>query len=531
MNAGYEWGGGPDLSAWESVMWRSSADPRVAASGITMEILDREPGWDRFLYAHDRGSRAVPRMRDRIVDPVLPVVAAAWSPDPNFDIEHHVYRMHLPPPGTREDLHDLVATVLRRPLDRHRPPWEVVLVTGLEGGKAAYLLKTHHVLADGLGLVQLLELVHSRTRRPGPRGSASPPARREQSPAGLLVSRVGGQALGVAGGAVDGVRTLTGVVTSRVLRPWRLATDALDYVRSAQEILGPMAAERSPLLRESLGGGSRVLTLDMPFTDLRAAARAAEGTINDAYIAGVVGGLRRYHERNGVQIEELPVAIPISTRTAQDPIGGNHFTSIRFTAPMNEPDPAECVRQIRARIVRGRGQPALNIVEQLAPYMNVLPMATLADLIVGTTTTCDVQMTNIPGVRHTTYVAGAKVVEAYAIGPRPGVAIMAGLTTYEGRAFLGFHIDPDVFTDIEMLQECLREGFDEVLALRPRESQETQETTRTPAAPRTATKTAKTTAKGAKRARTAKATKAAQPTTTSQPTGTTETVQPTEGTP
>lgn len=467
MNAGHDWGGGPDLSAWESVMWRSSSDPRVAATGVTLEILDREPAWDRFLYAHDRGSRAVPRLRERVVDPLLPLVAAAWSPDPYFDIEHHVYRMHLPPPGTREALHELVATVLRRPLERHRPPWEVILITGLQGGQAAYLFKTHHVLADGLGLVQLLEIVHSRTRRPGPRGTASPPPRREETPAGLLVNRIGGQALGVVGGTVDGARALAGAVGRRALRPWRLATDTLDYVRSVQEILGPMTAERSPLLRESLGGGSRVLTLDVPFAELRAAARAAGGTINDAYIAGVIGGLRLYHKAHRVVVEEIPVAIPISTRTAQDPIGGNHFTSIRVPVPMMEPDPAERIRQIRARILRGRTQPALNIVEQLAPYLSVLPTGTLGDLVIGSTTTCDVQLTNIPGVGHTTYIAGAKVVEAYPLGPRPGVALMAGLTTYEGRAFLGFHVDPDVFPDLEVLHECLRAGFDEVLGMQP----------------------------------------------------------------
>lgn len=465
MNAGHDWGGGPDLSAWESVMWRSSCDPRVAVTSVTLEILDREPDWHRFLYAHDRGTRAVPRLRERVVDPLLPLVAAAWSPDPHFDIEHHVYRMHLPPPGTREALHELVATVLRRPLERHRPPWEVILITGLEGGQAAYLLKTHHVLADGLGLVQLLEIIHSRTRRPGPRGAADPPPRREQTPAGLLVSRIGGQALGVAADAAGGVRALSGVVGRRALRPWRLATDALDYVRSVQEILGPMAAERSPLLQESLGGGSRILTLDISFAKLRAAARAAGGTVNDAYIAGVVAGLRRYHEAHRVMVEELPVAIPISTRTARDPIGGNHFTSIRFPVPLTERDPAECIRQIRARIGRGRTQPAVDIVEQLAPYLSVLPAATLGDLIIGSTTTCDVQLTNIPGVRHTTYIAGAKVVEAYPLGPRPGVALMVGLTTYEGRAFLGFHADPDVFPDLEILHDCLRAGFDEVLRL------------------------------------------------------------------
>ena len=40
------------------------------------------------------------------------------------------------------------------PFDRARPLWEATLVEGLPDGRAAYLLKLHHSLADGKGLVQ-----------------------------------------------------------------------------------------------------------------------------------------------------------------------------------------------------------------------------------------------------------------------------------------------------------------------------------------------------------------------------------------
>ena len=53
MNDGYAWGGGPDLSAWETVMWRTYDDPRTRAHGVFVELLDREPEWDRPVsYTH-----------------------------------------------------------------------------------------------------------------------------------------------------------------------------------------------------------------------------------------------------------------------------------------------------------------------------------------------------------------------------------------------------------------------------------------------------------------------------------------------
>lgn len=58
----------------------------------------------------------------------------------------------------------MVRTLLLTPFDRRRPLWEATLIEGLAGGRAAYLLKVHHSLADGVGMIQLLSGLNSRTR-------------------------------------------------------------------------------------------------------------------------------------------------------------------------------------------------------------------------------------------------------------------------------------------------------------------------------------------------------------------------------
>ena len=63
------------------------------------------------------------------------------------------------------------------PFDRHAPPWEAVLFEGLEGGRAAYALKLHHVATDGMGATSLLGGLHRTTRdgdpnRPEPDAAA-----------------------------------------------------------------------------------------------------------------------------------------------------------------------------------------------------------------------------------------------------------------------------------------------------------------------------------------------------------------------
>jgi hypothetical protein len=73
------------------------------------------------------------------------------------------------------ELLDIAGQHAMTPFDRARPPWEAVLVGGLEGGRAALLLKLTHVLSDGMGLAQLLGGLHSRTREPTP-DKPQPPA-------------------------------------------------------------------------------------------------------------------------------------------------------------------------------------------------------------------------------------------------------------------------------------------------------------------------------------------------------------------
>ena len=59
---------------------------------------------------------------------------------------------------------------------------------------------------------------------------------------------------------------------------------------------------------------TRTEAIDIPLSDLHQAAKAAEGSINDAYLAGLCGALRLYHEAFGIPISTLPMAVPVNLR-------------------------------------------------------------------------------------------------------------------------------------------------------------------------------------------------------------------------
>lgn len=462
MNEGFAWGGGPDLGAWETVMWRAYDDPHTRSMGTFVEMLDQEPEWDRLVQAHVRGSLQVPRLRERIVDPALLVGTPAWSPDPNWDVEHHVHRMGLPEPGTMAQLHQAIADVHERPLDRARAPWEAVLVTGLEDGGAAYLFKSHHVLGDGLAIVQLLELLHSHTREPGPRQVPQPPPRATVTPYSLAAKRVGELATGVP---LELARRLPRIPIRFFTNPVAATTDAVGYARSFKRQSTPPDLPRSPLLRGKAGIGIRVLTLDVPLASLRAAGKAAGGTINDAYLAGILGGLRRYHEHCGVEVHQIPITIPVSTRTAANATGGNQFSAARLIGPIGERDAARRMQVLRGQLRRVRSEPAIGWLDTASKLLDKLPSPALIELVYSGAAHADAQISSFPGMSWEAYVAGAKVTGIYVVGPRPGIAMMSTMLSYEGKACIGLNLDPDAFSDVAVLHTCLIDGFNEVFAL------------------------------------------------------------------
>lgn len=457
-----EWGGPANLSPWEAVMWRAGADPRTRSASVVYEVLEVEPDWNRLVAAWDRLVGRVPRLRERVLEPPLPLVTPTWSPDPHFDLTYHLHHVHLPTGSSVAEVNNLAATLAAKPFDSHRPPWEGLLVGGLPDGQAAFLLKCHHSLTDGLGMLQLLEMAHSHGREPSGAGSPAKIAKNPaQSGPEMFFNRV---VAGLTHAPEQVVRTAAKAVEQVARNPVKATGNAINYGRSLGRMLASPTIERSPLLRDG-GIGYRFATFDVPVMLLKAATRAAGGTINDGFLAGLLGGLRRYHERNGIDVDLLPMAIPVSVRSASDPMGGNKFAAARFVAPVGEPDPRKRIATIHEFVTQARDEPALNFVDVIAPVLSVLPTAALTEVSAQMTVANDVQASNMGRVSRSLYFAGAKVLRLYVVGPRPGVALMATMLTYEDSCCIGLNYDPTAIAHDAGFVDCMREGFDEVLAL------------------------------------------------------------------
>ena len=459
-----EWGVRRTMTDFEATMWRLEVDPRLRSPVAAVDVLDRTPGWDRFLAAHEWATRILPRARMRVVDTPLHVGNPVWAVDPNFDLSFHVRRLRLPPPATFGQALQVCQTEASEPFDPARPPWQALLIEGPDGGPAVYLVKMHHSLTDGLGGIQLLALLHSRRREATPdKWLGEPPAAEPLGSWGALREQVDRGVRAAPARLAGAALHAPGALAALARRPAGAAM-AVRYAQSLNRVLAPPPCPPSPLLRGrslSLRFGVLETTVDA----LKAAGKAGGGSLNDAYIAALLGGFRRYHEVMGCPVEEIPMAMPVSMRAGDNPMGGNRFAGARFAAPVGIEDPAERIAAIREIVLAVRDEPALDALQLLAPALSRIPPPLLTRWYASQSTRLDLQASNVPGIPVPVYIAGARIQRMFPFGPLPGCAVMVVLVSHAGVCCIGINLDPAAVTEPDLFLGCLRAGLDEVLGL------------------------------------------------------------------
>jgi diacylglycerol O-acyltransferase len=461
-----DWGANQELTALETLMWRADVDPAMRSTVTGIEVLDRAPDRDRLVSAHQWAIRAVPRLCDRLREPLGLLGDAIWLRDPNFSLGYHLRRVRVGGGGGGTDLLTLAAQVAMTPFDRARPPWGALLVEGLPDEKAAYVLKVHHSLSDGIGLIALLSHLHSRHREPKPNKPhltvASPPRNGLTTFAGRQVRRN-------LSAIPDLVRSGSVTLQKGTRHPLAYLKDGADYARSARRVLSPPPTPGLPLLA-SRGTSWRFVALDVAYHDLRAAARAVDGSLNDAFLAALLAGFRRYHEQMTHPLLEdavMPVSVPVSVRRVTDRGGGNRFAPTRLLGPVGVRDPGARIAEIRARMLAARAEPALQSADYLAPLLTRIPASIMVRLASATTGGNDLQASNVPGIREDAYLAGSRIERMYPFAPLPGCAAMITLTSHVDTCCVGANLDAHAVSDDELFRRCLRDGFAEVLTLHP----------------------------------------------------------------
>ncbi len=465
------------MSDFEAVMWELERDPQLSSAFANVTLFDRPPDRDRFRRRMAAATVAVPRLRQRVVPAPARLAPPEWREDPDFDLDHHLRWVDLGGVATERDLYDVVATLSRQPFDRERPLWEFVVIEGLEGGRAAMLQRLHHTITDGEGgiriSVQFLDFertppldppVHPPTDPDDDTTDDGTPGERPgcDAPAGWL-SRTAGALGHMARQRGTQVARTAGSVGTLALHPDRLpgtGADLVDMARSAVRQL-TVDGRRSPLWTErSLERwfGTTRLALE----DVRSAAHALDGSVNDLFVAGAASAASVYHRRAGLPVDELRVSMPVSTRHDRR-AGGNAFAPSQALVATADMSPAERFASVHDSLTAVKDERALGSMESAASAINLLPTAALVRTGQRMAGSVDFVCSNVKAAPFDLFIAGAFMEANYPIGPLAGTAFNLTTMSYRGWLFLGLVVDPAAVHDPQLLLDDLDRSYRDLL--------------------------------------------------------------------
>jgi diacylglycerol O-acyltransferase len=443
----------------EALMWRLDRYGPMYRSHMTLALtLDRPADPGRAVQRVQDVVSRIPRLRERIVAGPLTMVPPTWEPDPSFALSNHLRRFAATTSGESADVLAAAETLAGEDLDPDRPPWQAVFVDGLPNGWQGLVLRLHHTYTDGLGALRLASELFDLERQPPLSTRGPEPADPERPAPGragdLTVEAQRTRALldATFPWAARALRRALDVPADDEEAPAGVVRAALDDARLLARPSSRLWTDRSP--------GISLRSIDLPVPELRRSAHRAGGTINDVFIAGLLGGVARYHAKHGPIPPSVRVAIPISTK-AGDSEMRNQLQGAAIRGPLRLTDPVERIRLVHEMVVRARNQPYLPLVEQAsAVALRVPGVVHLAAKILRSV---DVVASNVPGPPADLFLAGSRVERMVPVGPRSGAALNVTLVSYSDSAYLGVNSDPSAIPDQDVLIDCLGAGFDEVI--------------------------------------------------------------------
>jgi diacylglycerol O-acyltransferase len=413
----------------------------------------------------------VPRYRQRVKKIPLGMFRPVWVDDTAFDVSYHVRRSTLPKPGNAEQLDELVARLMSRPLDRSHPLWEMYLIEGLSGGRFAIVTKSHEAMVDGLAALDISQVILDSESQ----ASSGPPDswRPATEPSGIeLMSASVTEVFAHPTAAAElVVSTASEVFTSAQ----SVVGSAVNGATEAIQDLVSLARfrTRSPL-KAKLGAQRRFVSVDVDLEELRevrksASALTAESiSVNDIILTVLTGALRSWLiRRDGLPSgqDRFNALVPVSLDSkVEEPTLRGSVNAYVIELPVAQFEPVDrlmrVVEQMSDLDPMGEFLGARAIID--IPGFGPASVHALGARVASTLTrrAYDVTITNVPGPQHALYAAGSQMLASYPCVPLvPGQALSIGLTSYHGSLCIGLMADRDALEDVDVIAANIRDSI------------------------------------------------------------------------
>lgn len=317
------------------------------------------------------------------------------------DLREHI-RL-VPDIAGQGDLERLCGELMVAPLTRARPLWELLVARSAEGGEAAFILRIHHAIADGLAAVEIVRRLfdaQSETRSSRPVASTSSPEAQDAPRRSALH------------------RTLVGLGRTFATLSARGVADTV-----------------------LLGGRSAIHTVRFVDADLGRIGAHAEtngATVNDALLTAAAAGYRAALVAAGEpQPAELPVSVPVALRRQGE--ANNAVGVMLVRLPLAAPTADDCLTAIAAQTsrqkVEARQQGTLELMRGPVGARIMDHIARRQHLVAGF-------VSNVPGPNEPLRLADSVVSRIWPVAVL-AANVRLGITaiSYAGRLSCGLHCD------------------------------------------------------------------------------------------
>ncbi|HEY5852728.1 MAG TPA: wax ester/triacylglycerol synthase family O-acyltransferase [Aldersonia sp.] len=441
----------------------SSKNPVAIGS---LAILDNSNGaldYETLLELVEERLFLVPRYRMKVREVPFGLGAPVWIDDRDFDVTYHVRRSALPKPGTREQLHDLVARLISRPFDTTRPLWEMFLVEAVAGNRVALFIKTSAALVDGTDALEIGHVILDTSSEHRDVAADLWLPADEPSPVSLAV----GALAHLVTRPVEGVA----VWRRRIEEVGLVMESAVKALSGMVGVLGvPTSSAPTSPLNATTSRNRRVSMASTDLEDYRRVRAHSGGSINDVVLAVIAGALRSWLQSRGEPITgstTLRAVVPMSVYLDESGPQST-VTSFLIDLPVGEPNPVIRLSHI-AHATKAQGSLQLPVTARTLVRLSGFAPASMHAMSVRAAAgfsqrTFNLVITNAPGPQVPMYVGGSRMLEMYPVSPLlRNQALSIGITSYDGRVYYGFNADRDAMADVDVVTALIGESMEELL--------------------------------------------------------------------
>ena len=450
------------LNGWDAVLLYSET-PSVHKHTLKIGVIDivnfeGEFTFEYFRQDLERRLHLLEPLRYKLVEAPLKLHHPMWLETFDVDLDYHLRRVRVQPPGGRRELDELIGDIAGTPLDRARPLWEMYFVEGMAEHRFAVIGKIHHALADGVASANLMTKLMNVDPDPFHeqklQDANALPARKDLLQAAWR----------------DHMRQLRALP----LLAGETAA-AMRRVRAAAKRRGAGHEFKTPVppptfMNHVVSPGRRFATATVALSDVKHTSKHLDVTINNLVLAIVAGALRVLLQRyDGHADAPLVASVPVSLDTSSDRLTGNEVFGLNVLLPVHVGDPLDRLQEASDATSTARERLDLLGPEAMSQWAAYLP-PTVAPYVFQRIARREKQsrmmnlvVSNVPGPRKRGGSAGATVSEIYSVGPLlAGSGMNITVWSYVEQLNISVLTDDLTLNDPHEVTDAMVDAFSEI---------------------------------------------------------------------